>query len=270
MTNTANLDRLLDVMRRLRSPDGGCPWDREQTFASLVPHTLEEAFEVADTIERGALDELPGELGDLLFQVVFYAQLGAELGRFTFDDVVSGIVHKLHERHPHVFGTESAADAATVARLWEERKAAGRRTQARGAPPSELDDVPIALPALTRARKLQRRAARVGFDWPDVAGARAKIDEELREVDQALAAGDRAALADELGDLLFATVNVARHLDIDPEGALRAAAAKFERRFRGVEAALLAQGSAIADSDAATLDATWEAVKKAEAKKTGA
>lgn len=270
MTASTNLDRLLDVMRRLRAPDGGCPWDREQTFASLVPHTLEEAFEVADTIERGALDELPGELGDLLFQVVFHAQVGAELGHFTFDDVVAGIVHKLLERHPHVFGTESAPDAATVARLWEARKAASRREQARDAHLSELDDVPVALPALTRARKLQRRAARVGFDWPDVAGARAKIDEELREVDQALAAGDRAALVDELGDLLFATVNVARHLDIDPEGALRAAGAKFERRFRGVEAALLAQGTTVADSDPAALDAAWEAVKKAEAKKTGA
>lgn len=258
------LGRLRELMQRLRAPDGGCPWDREQTFASVVPHTLEEAYEVADAIERGRFDELPGELGDLLFQVIFYACLGEEAGLFDFDDVVRAIEDKLIARHPHVFGEASASDAAAVAVQWEARKADERLARRGLEPVSELDDVPLALPALTRARKLQKRAARVGFDWPAVAGVLAKVDEELDEVRTALASGQARAIDDELGDLLFAAVNLVRHLERDPETVLRAANAKFERRFRALETALQAQGLTVAASDAATLDQFWEGIKADE------
>jgi MazG family protein len=247
-------------MRRLRAPQGGCPWDREQTFASIVPHTLEEAYEVADVIERERLDELPGELGDLLFQIVFYAQLGAEAGLFDFDDVVREIEGKLRHRHPHVFGGAEVADAAGVSRQWEALKATERAATASAAP-SELDAVPAALPALSRARKLQQRAARVGFDWPEVGAVVAKLDEEIAEFKAALAAGSAADIDDELGDVLFAAVNLSRHLGRDAEALLRAASRKFERRFRDLERRLAARAASFATTDPAVLDALWEAAK---------
>lgn len=258
-----DVERLRTIMRALRDPSRGCPWDREQTFASIVPHTLEEAYEVADAIESGALDALPAELGDLLFQVVFYCQLGEEDGLFDWDTVVAAIADKLVERHPHVFADASATDAEAVTERWEASKAAERRRATPGHA-SELDDVPLALPALTRARKLQRRAARVGFDWPDAGGAWAKIREELDELAEATdtAAGGKAAIAEECGDLLFAVVNLARHLDCDPEAALRAANAKFERRFRSVESALAERGERAEDAGLDALDALWNEAKQ--------
>lgn len=259
----SDLTRLRELMRRLRDPLTGCPWDRAQTFASVVPHTLEEAYELADAIERAVPGDIAAELGDLLFQVVFYAQLAEEAGMFSLDSVVSGFEDKLVRRHPHVFG--AAPDVAGVEAVharWEADKARERR--ARGtAVSSELDDVPLALPALTRARKLQQRAARVGFDWPTAAGAWAKLHEELAEAERAIASGDAGAIDDELGDLLFAVVNVARHHGCDPEALLRAANAKFERRFRHVETALAARGVAVEDAAPEVLDALWEAAKSA-------
>lgn len=257
-----HLPELRALMRRLRAPVGGCPWDREQTFASIVPHTLEEAYEVAAVIEHGPLAELPDELGDLLFQIIFYAELGAEAGLFDFDDVVRAIEDKLIRRHPHVFAGSDAADAAAVSVQWEALKA-HERAAGKGRPASELDDVPLALPALTRARKLQKRAARVGFDWPELSGALAKLEEETGELAAALTSGDAAAVDDELGDLLFATVNVIRHLERDPEAVLRSANAKFERRFRHLEQGLRARGLTFAAVDAAQLDELWEEAKAA-------
>lgn len=258
----ADLTRLQQIMQRLRDPDNGCPWDRAQNFLSIVPHTIEEAYEVAASIESGALDELPAELGDLLFQVIFYAQLAHEASVFTLDDVVSALEDKLVRRHPHVFSEGSGQhDVNAVKHQWEAHKAAER--QQRDAL-SELDDVPVALPALSRAAKLQKRASRVGFDWPDRHGARAKLSEELAEFDAAVAAGDRAQIADELGDVLFSVVNLSRHCELDAEAALRAASGKFERRFRAIESELKAQGTDIAASDEATLEALWQVQKEAE------
>ena len=253
-----SLSPLRDLMRLLRDPERGCPWDRAQSFHTIVPHTLEEAYEVAAAIEAGDYTALIGELGDLLFQVIFYCQLAEEEGRFDFDMVAAGLARKLESRHPHVFGDQAGHDIATVHHAWETRKAAER--DARGAV-SELDDVPLALPALSRAQKLQRRAARVGFDWPDVAGVRAKLDEELAELDEALAATSQARREEELGDVLFTVVNLARHLEIDAEAALRRAATRFEGRFRVLEEALRARGEAVADASAATLEALWKAAK---------
>lgn len=259
---TASIERLFEIMRRLRAPAGGCPWDRAQTFETLVKHTLEEAHEVADAIERGALDELPGELGDLLFQIVFYCQIATEQGRFGFGDVAAALAAKLERRHPHVFGDEPAGDAAAQARRWERVKAAERR-----AGPSsggELGDVPRALPALVRAGKLQARAARVGFDWTEPAPVFAKLDEEVAELRAAHEAGlGAAALEDELGDVLFSCVNLARHLGLDAEGAARAACRKFERRFRHLEEALAREGRAVADAGPEELDRLWGAAKAA-------
>ena len=259
----SDLNRLRELMRRLRAGEGGCPWDLEQTFSSLVPHTIEEVYEVADVIASGDLRELPAELGDLLFQILFYSQLGEEQGRFSLDDVMAALAHKLVSRHPHVFGDAQVADASAVAQAWEARKAGERLARSAGVMISELDDVPLALPALSRARKLQKRAARVGFDWPDVSGPWAKLREESRELEHAAAQGDRAAIDAELGDLLFAVVNLARHLDTDPEAALRAANQKFERRFRHIEAALASRGERMESSDLATLDTLWDEAKRA-------
>jgi nucleoside triphosphate diphosphatase len=261
----AKIEELLEIMRSLRDPAEGCPWDLEQTFASIVPHTIEEAYEVADCIERRGLVGLPEELGDLLFQVVFYAQLAAERRLFTFDDVVAGISRKLTVRHPHVFGGESVADAGEQTRRWEEHKAAERLAAGRGRRVGELDGVPLGLPALTRAKKLQQRAARVGFDWPDPGGPRQKVVEEIDELDDAIATGEsRADAEEELGDLLFACVNWARHLGIEPESALRAATRKFERRFGYIEAALDHTGVGVADASLATMEDLWEEAKLAE------
>jgi nucleoside triphosphate diphosphatase len=243
------IDQLLQVMRRLRDPKGGCPWDREQTLATIAPYTIEEAYEVADAIERNDAADLKSELGDLLFQVVFHARLAEECGWFDFEVVAASIRDKLVRRHPHVFGDTVCSDAAQQTTNWEEHKAreraeaAARRSEDS---PGVLADVPKALPALLRAAKLGRRAARIGFDWPDATGVRAKLDEELAEVDEAIAkaststpgerAATAAAVAEEIGDALFTLVNLGRHLDVDAEEALRAANAKFEARFRQMEA----------------------------------
>jgi ATP diphosphatase len=241
------LDRLAAIMARLRAPDGGCPWDLEQTFASIAPYTIEEAYEVADAIERGAMDELKGELGDLLLQVVFHAQMAAEAGHFDLAGVVSGIADKMLARHPHVFGDARVDSAAAQTEAWETMKAAERNG-------GTLDGVALGLPALMRAQKLQRRAARFGFDWPDASGPRAKIDEELAEV----AAADDAGRAEEIGDLLFAVVNYARHHGVDAEAALRRANSKFERRFRAIETIA---DRPLKDYDIAELETMWQRIK---------
>lgn len=261
----SELFRLRALMRQLRDPHRGCPWDLRQTYQSIVPHTLEEAYEVAQAIEDGDLAALPGELGDLLFQVVFYCQLAEEEARFSLDDVIEKLETKLRERHPHVFGADAADaagghDAERVTRDWEARKAAQRRAE-RGAQISELDDVPLLLPALSRAAKIQRRAARVGFDWPDSAGARAKLDEELSELDDLGASGSQERVIEEFGDVLFSMVNVARHLGVEPEGALRRATAKFERRFRRVEQLARERYGEIGSASPARLDELWERAK---------
>ena len=262
------IEDLTYLMQRLRDPQTGCPWDLQQSFASIVPSTLEEAYEVADAIETGDFEHLREELGDLLFQVIFYSQLGSEEQRFDFAEVVSGLVAKLVRRHPHVFplGTlesevqpgTTAHDSAIKAR-WEslkqeERVAKGKR--------ATLDDIPVSLAALTRAQKLQKRAAGVGFDWPDVGGALAKVDEEILEVREALAANDRAGLEEELGDLLFAVVNVSRHLQIDAEQALRAASRKFEGRFRQIETGLSERQLTPQTATLAQMDALWDEIKQ--------
>ena len=252
------MDELLAIMARLRDPATGCPWDVAQSFASVAPYTLEEAYEVADAIERGDLEELCEELGDLLLQVVFHARIAEEQGAFDFAAVARGIAAKLVRRHPHVFAGERLADAAAQSRRWEELKDAEKAASGRGG--SVLDEVPLALPALSRAAKIGRRAARIGFDWPDSTGARAKVVEELAELDAAQASGDRAARAHELGDLLLAATSLARHLDIDPEAALRAANVRFATRFRHVETRARASGA----SDVPTLETYWQEAKAAE------
>lgn len=256
------LPRLLEIMRRLRDPDTGCPWDIEQDFASIAPYTIEEAYEVADAIEREAWDELEGELGDLLLQTVYHAQMGQEAGHFTFDSVANTISDKMVARHPHVFGDESRdKSAAQQTRDWEAIKAAERAAQAQR---GTLEGVALGLPALTRAVKLQKRAARVGFDWPHTAHVIDKIVEEARELEEARDHLTEAEVKEEFGDLLFVIANLARHLKLDPEEALRAANAKFTRRFNAVEAALEARGKRPADSDLAEMDALWDAAKSAE------
>lgn len=252
------IDELLGIMARLRDPQSGCPWDREQDFASILPHTIEEVYEVADTIERGDWRKLPDELGDLLFQVIFYAQLGAEKGWFDFNTVVASICDKLVERHPHVFAGETVGDASTQSLRWESLKAAKRAAEGEA---GILDGVARTLPALTRAAKLQRRAAHVGFDWPDVAPVYAKLAEELEELRTADDAAGREA---ELGDLLFVCVNLARHLAIEPETALRGANARFEQRFRYIEARLRARGGHPATATLEEMDLLWEEAKAVE------
>lgn len=260
------LAALLALMERLRDPDRGCPWDREQTFASIAPYTIEEAYEVRDAIERGCPQGLREELGDLLFQVVFHARMAEERGWFDFAAVARSIHEKLIRRHPHVFG-ESArvADAAEQSLLWDELKARERSQRAREGEGEEgaLADVPLALPALTRSAKLGRRAARVGFDWEHPAQVREKVLEEVGEIDAALAGGSETAeIAEELGDLLFAVANWSLHLSVDPEEALRAANAKFERRFRRMERLASEQGRALGTLSAAEWDALWREAKR--------
>jgi MazG family protein len=253
----ASIDRLLSIMRRLRDPQGGCPWDLQQTWASLAPYMLEESAEVADALERGDAGGLREELGDLLFQVVFLAQIGAEEGRFDFETVAASIADKLVRRHPHVFGGEGAD--GELDRRWESLKAAERRARGQA---GVLDDVPLALPALTRAAKLGRRAARVGFDWPEAAGARDKLLEEVAEVDRAVADDDPADVEEEVGDLLLAATSWARLLGVDPERALRSANRKFEARFQAMEAAAATRGLDLQGLDAAGWDRLWEAAKR--------
>ncbi|MCB1368379.1 MAG: nucleoside triphosphate pyrophosphohydrolase [Rhodobacteraceae bacterium] len=256
------LPRLLEIMARLRDPETGCPWDIEQTFQTIAPYTIEEAYEVADAIQQGDFAELKGELGDLLLQVVYYTQMGAERGLFDFAAVADAISDKMIARHPHVFGTESRDKSAEQqTRDWEALKAAER---AEGAAPGTLDGVALGLPALMRAVKLQKRAARVGFDWPSSDQVVAKIAEEAGELAEASAGLGPDAVAEEFGDLLFVMANLARHLKVDPEAALRAANAKFTRRFKAIEAHLAADGRRPEDSDLAEMDALWDQVKVVE------
>jgi ATP diphosphatase len=268
-----SLEDLLHLMARLRDPQYGCPWDIKQTYASIIPYTLEEAYEVADAIDRGDFEHLQGELGDLLFQVVYYSQLAREEGRFEFDAVVDGITRKLIRRHPHVFPTGDLYAPLDLPKLseeqvkqrWDEIKAQERAEKA--AVPEQLsllDDVPVALPAMARAAKLQKRAGHVGFDWPEALPVLDKVREELDEVLEAMAGNDRAALADEVGDLLFSVVNLARHLKVDPENALRGANGKFERRFRFIEQALRDTHRPIEDCTLEELDALWGEAKRQE------
>lgn len=269
--NRYQLSDLLYLMARLRDPEGGCPWDLQQDFASIVPHTLEEAYEVADAIEREDFAHLPSELGDLLFQVVYYSQLGQELQMFDFSTVVHSITEKLVRRHPHVFADgqlyaatqTSAVNSEQVKQRWEEIKQQERAEQAEPEQAvSVLADIPLNMPALSRALKIQKRASSVGFDWSSLPPVLAKVDEELQEVREALASGDQAAISEELGDLLFATVNVARHLKVNSETALRAANIKFSERLQAVEQLARQQDVALSDCTEAQLDAMWNLAKQ--------
>ncbi len=262
MTDARNIAYLLEIMARLRAPDG-CPWDHQQTFETIAPHTIEEAYEVADAIERKDMPGLKDELGDLLFQAVYHAQMAEEIGAFNFSDIVESICTKMINRHPHVFGTAQIANAEAQTIAWDEYKAHERATKPGGdTRKGVLDEVPRNLPALTRAAKLQSRAAKVGFDWPDIAPVFNKVREEIGELEHEIANGAHAArIADELGDLLFATVNIARHLKIDPETALRGANQKFERRFAYIEQHLAKAGKKPSDSTLAELDALWNEAK---------
>jgi MazG family protein len=258
------IGRLLAIMSRLRDPQRGCPWDLQQDFRTIAPYTIEEAYEVADAIERDDMGELRDELGDLLFQVVFHAQMAQERGAFQFDDVVDAICDKMERRHPHVFGDAriQTADEQTLA--WDEHKRRERAAKAA----SVLDDVPLALPALTRANKLGKRAAEIGFEWPDTHGALDKVGEEIEELRAELkGTPDPTAISNEVGDLLFSLVNIARYLKIDPETALRHANAKFERRFRYVEQRLEEQGKRPQDATLEEMDALWEEEKARERRK---
>lgn len=260
------IERLVEIMTTLRDPEHGCPWDRKQTFASIVPHTLEEAYEVADAIEQQNWDDVREELGDLLFQVIFYSQLGKEQGLFDFDDVVRGINDKLTRRHPHVFDDKSFANEAVINANWEAEKAKERAEK--GEDSSVLANIPRALPALTRADKIQKRCAKHGFDWdtlgPVLDKVREEIDEVMEEVIQVSPQQER--IEEEMGDLLFAVANFSRHLDVKPERALQLANQKFERRFREVEKTVLEQGKRLDDCSLAQLDKVWDDVKRRESK----
>jgi ATP diphosphatase len=259
------IERLIEIMARLRDPEGGCPWDREQSFATIAPFTIEEAYEVADAIARGDLDELRDELGDLLFQVVFFARMAEEAGHFNFSAVVEAIVAKLIRRHPHVFGEVRIDNAQQQTEEWERHKAAERAAKAQDMPPSVFDGVTLALPALSRAVKLQRRAARVGFDWRRLEEVADKVEEELQEVRVEIATdGGRERLRHEVGDLLLACSNLARFADIDPESALREANGRFERRFRRIEAWLAEQGRQPEQSSLEEMEQLWRRAKEEE------
>ena len=264
----ADVERLLEIMARLRDPQCGCPWDLEQTFATIVPHTIEEAYEVAQAIADDDMPALADELGDLLFQIVFYAQLACEARAFTFADVVRRITDKMVHRHPHVFGDAEIDTAAEQTRSWEGLKAAERAAKAvtGGAVASALDGVASALPALSRAAKLQKRAARVGFDWPDLRPVLAKLREEIDEFERELSddGASPARLEDEVGDVLFVCANIARHAGVDPETALGAANAKFDRRFRRIEALLAEAGKTPEQSSLEEMDRLWERAKAEE------
>lgn len=268
MTPSRDIARLIEIMAALRAPASGCPWDLQQTFETIVPYTLEEAYEVADAIERADMEDLRDELGDLLLQVVFHARMAQEQGAFNFGDVVYAITDKLVRRHPHVFGDARAEAPEAVKGLWDRIKAEEKaeRDARRGGAELEgaLSGIPLALPALPRAQKLQEKAGKVGFDWNDPQAVLKKIREEADEVSEALAAGNQVHAAEEVGDLLFAVVNLARHLDADAETALRATNHKFERRFAAIEAALAAQGRLPQDATLAEMDALWDAAKAQE------
>ena len=260
LNTPASIADLRRIMARLRDPEGGCPWDLEQDFRSIAPYTLEEAYEVVDAIERDDPAELQAELGDLLFQVVFHAQMASERGWFDLDDVTGSICEKMLRRHPHVFADEQVEDAAAQTRAWERHKARERGEQL-----SALEGVPAALPALTRACKLQQSASRVGFDWPSIHGVSDKVEEELEELNAEISQqADIDALTDEAGDLLFAAVNLVRHAGVDPERALRRGNCKFTRRFQQMETFMRDAGRSIADADLDTLDYYWEKAKQQE------
>jgi ATP diphosphatase len=267
MTPSRDISRLIEIMAALRTPKTGCPWDLEQSFATIAPYTLEEAYEVADAIARGDLGDLEEELGDLLLQVVFHARMAQEQDAFDFGDVVEAITAKLIRRHPHVFGDQHARDPEAVNGLWDEIKAQEREAKAANDKPAlegALAGVPVALPALTRALKLQSKASKVGFDWHDPRAVLRKIREEADEIEAALDHGDPSA-AGEVGDLLFAAVNLARHLDADPESLLRKTNKKFERRFSSIERALARRGKSPQDATLAEMDALWDEAKAQEA-----
>lgn len=266
----ASLQHLLSIMAKLRDPDGGCPWDLEQTFATIAPYTIEEAYEVEDAIARDDIPGLRDELGDLLLQVVFHARMAEEAGHFAFPDVAAGIADKMLRRHPHVFGPVRADRPETVTANWEAIKAAERAAKpATGNVSLVLAGVTAGLPALSRAVKLQNRAARVGFDWPDKAPVLAKIKEELQELEDEIVSGTARQMAEELGDFLFVVANLARHLKLDPEECLRAANRKFERRFSVMETILKSEDKNLADCDLATMDRAWDAAKKEEKSRAG-
>lgn len=252
------IHKLREVMAALRDPQNGCPWDLQQNFASVAPYTIEEAYEVADAIERQDIAALRDELGDLLFQVVFHARMAEEAGEFNFDDVAAGITDKMRRRHPHVFGTEEQRRAGSDPDSWEKIKASERTAKE---DKSAMADVAKALPALKRAEKLGNRASSVGFDWPDREGVREKIREELGELEEAVGERDSKHINEEFGDLLFAVVNMARHLDVDPETSLTAANYKFEKRFRDMEQAVSASGRKLKELSLESLDKEWRAAK---------
>jgi nucleoside triphosphate diphosphatase len=269
MTDTDQIARLVAIMARLRDKERGCPWDLEQDFASIAPYTIEEAYEVAEAIAQNDIPALKEELGDLLLQVVFHARMAEEAGHFAFADVARAISDKMVSRHPHVFGTVELRTAEAQTAAWEALKAAERRAKAEAAgvdperPQSALDGIGLALPALTRAAKIQSRAARVGFDWPAAQPVFDKIAEEITELRRELdSGGAKDRIEDETGDLLFAVVNLARHLKIDPEAALRKATSKFERRFRRVEHRLAARGTSASEASLDEMEAEWQAVKR--------
>ncbi|MDB5591497.1 nucleoside triphosphate pyrophosphohydrolase [Enterovirga sp.] len=264
-----DIGELLRLMARLRDPQRGCPWDLDQTFETIAPYTVEEAHEVADAVHRGDLDDLRDELGDLLLQVVFHAQLARERGAFDFGDVVLAISSKLIRRHPHVFGDTRSLSPEGVKRLWDEIKQEERAEKAARAPtpparPSALDGIPIGIPALSRTDKIARKAASVGFAWPDMAEVLGKVEEEIGELREALAEGRREAVAEEYGDLLFTVANLGHYLRADPEETLAKANRKFERRFRAVETKLVATGSGVGPWTLAEMDRAWDEVKREE------
>ncbi|MEZ5892209.1 MAG: nucleoside triphosphate pyrophosphohydrolase [Parvularculaceae bacterium] len=258
------IDALLEVMARLRSPEGGCPWDLEQNFRTIAPYTIEEAYEVADAIERGDMKALKEELGDLLFQSVFHAQMAKEAGLFSFGDVAQEIADKMIRRHPHVFGETEMRSAEEQTAAWEEQKAEERKAKGED---GLLADVPAGLPGLTRAVKLQKRAGRVGFDWPDARSVLDKIAEETEELKEAMDASDKDHVEEEFGDLLFVLANLSRHLDIDPESALRRANEKFIRRFRHIEKTFAARGESLAGASLDEMEAVWNEAKAIDKEK---
>lgn len=277
MTPSKDIARLIEIMAALRTPKTGCPWDLEQTFETIAPYTIEEAYEVADAIARNDLTHLKDELGDLLLQVVYHSRIAEEQGAFAFGDVVDAVTSKMIRRHPHVFGDETARAAGAPKGFWDDIKAKEKAAKPAGSNASLLDDVPIGLPGLTRAIKLQSKAAKVGFDWPDIAPVFAKLQEEIREFEEVAiladprgasrAAGQRDAgvsatrMEEEFGDMLFVMANIARHLDLDPEAALRGANNKFTRRFAYIEQRLAAQGTTPAQSNLAEMDALWDEIR---------
>lgn len=258
----SSIQKLLEIMVRLRNPQSGCPWDVQQDFASIAPYTVEEAYEVADAIARQDLAGLRDELGDLLFQVAFHARMAEEQGEFDFEDVARSICEKMVRRHPHVFGSAEERAAGPAEGAWEQIKATERAAAKKADESSALDNIALALPALKRAEKLGKRAARVGFDWPDSSGVRNKINEELAELSAAECSGTGQQMAEELGDVLFSVVNLARHLKIDPEQALTAANRKFESRFRHVEASARDSGKRLDELGLDTLEGLWDDAKR--------